>query len=93
MKNTSFSLLIFLAYVAMVRSYKYDLNESIVNQLVSYVDRRVRRKSVVILNKVASNKQNIKALQMKYQNQLVINSKLSREIQDLYGKFKIYIVQ
>ena len=69
----------------MVRSYKYNLNESIVNQLVSYVDRRVRRKSVVILNKVASNKQNIKNLQLKYQNQLEINSKLSKEIQDLYG--------
>ena len=85
MKNLLFFLLIFLAYVAMVRSYKYDLNESIVNQLVSYVDRRVRRKSVVILNKVASNKQNIKDLQLKYENQLVINSKLNREIQDLYG--------
>ena len=69
----------------MVRSYKYNLNESIVNQLVSYVDRRVRRKSVVITNKVASNKQNIKNLQLKYQNQLVINSKLNREIQDLHG--------
>ena len=85
MKNTLFYLLICLAYVAMVRSYKYNLNESIVNQLVSYVDRRVRRKSVVILNKVASNKQIIKNLQLKYQNQLEINSKLSKEIQDLYG--------
>ena len=75
----------------MVKSYLYpkylhmDPKETIMNQIVSYVDRRVRRKTVMITNKVASNKQNIKNLQLKYQNQLIINSKLSKEIQDLYG--------